>query len=122
MSRGKRRGAIVLAALLVVDLAVAVAVVAEAWVLAPGLAIVLAIHLASPIDDDPSVPNSPWKLWLLVVMAGCGLALIVLGLTSGVAYVLIGAVWLAISLPSIWVIRRGRNPWWLRGWADYRGH
>ena len=114
MSQAKRRGAIILAGLLVVA-------IAEAWVLAPGLAIALAIHLASPIDDDPNVPNSPWKLWLLWAMAGGGLALIVLGLTSKAAYVLIGTVWLAMSLPAIWVIRRGRNPWWLRGWADYRG-
>jgi hypothetical protein len=120
MSQGKKRGALFVASCLIVDVAVAVFLAAEAWVVAPGLAVVLAIHLGSPIDDDPSVPNHPLKLWLYVIVACCGLVLMVLGFTSKTDYWLIGAFLLVLSLPSIWVIRQGRNPWWVRGGADYR--
>ena len=57
-------GALLIAASLVVIVAVALFVTAEAWAFVPAAAIVLVVQLASPIDDDPNVPNSPVKVAL----------------------------------------------------------
>jgi hypothetical protein len=121
MPHAKKRGALLIGAMLLAVVIVAIFVTAAAWTAVPGIAITLAIHLASPVDDDPTVPNNPFKLWLFVVSACAGAVLIVFGLSSHALFVLIGASLLALSLPSIWVISQGRNPWWLRGWLDYRG-
>jgi hypothetical protein len=121
MSQAKKHGAVVIAAGLAIVVAVAVFVTAQAWTFVPALAIVLGIHLASPIDDDPGVPNSPLKIAFFVAMFCFGLLLVVLGFTSKTIYLLAGAALLCITIPALWMIHHGRNPWWMRGWADYSG-
>jgi hypothetical protein len=46
---------------------------------------------------------------------------VVLGVVSRPSLLVAGAVLLGVSLPQLWMIRQGRNPWWMRGWADYSG-
>jgi predicted MFS family arabinose efflux permease len=119
VSQTKKRGAVLLLTILGVVIAVAIFVSAEAWIFVPAALIVLAMHLASPLDDEPDVPNSPFKVLLYIATACGGVVLIVLGLTSQTAYLTIGALLLFVSLPALWMVRQGRNPWWMRGWADY---
>ncbi|MDA0185405.1 hypothetical protein OJ997_34180 [Solirubrobacter phytolaccae] len=81
---------------MIVVIAIAIFVTAVAWMVVPGLVVTLAIHLASPVDDDPTVPNNPLKFWLFVLGACSGLVLIVLGASSTASYAIIGAVLLSI--------------------------
>jgi hypothetical protein len=52
--------------LLLASLAVAIFLTSVTWGAVFGLAIALAIHLASPVDDDPTEPNNPSKVRLFV--------------------------------------------------------
>jgi hypothetical protein len=116
MPQAKKRQAVLIATILVIVLAVAIFVTADAWILVLTAVLVLVMNFASPVDDTPDLPNSPFKVWFFVAGACGGVALIVLGDGSDVA---VGVFLLVLTLPALWMVRQGRNPWWMRGWADY---
>jgi hypothetical protein len=98
VSQTEKRGAVLL---LGVVIAVAIFVSAEAGTFVPAALIVLAMHLASPLDDEPDVANSPVKVFLFTAAACGGVVLIVLGLTSETAELALGALSLFVSLPAL---------------------
>jgi hypothetical protein len=56
-----------------------------------------------------------------LVIAGLSVVFIAVGVGSPHATLFTsGLLMLAISAPAIVLIRRGKNPWWFRGWLDYR--
>lgn len=120
MSRAKLKGALLTVGILVTVVLVATFFATNAWLLTPAILIALAVQLASPVDDAPDVPNHPFKAWLFGACACGGVILVVVGATSKPTDLAIGALVLAMSLPALWMIHKGRNPWWMRGWADYK--
>jgi hypothetical protein len=69
----------------------------------------------------PAVPpNNPLKLPFFVFGAVAGVTMIVVGvLLARWMLVIAGVVAFALSCPSIVVVRRGDNPWWVRAPLDY---
>jgi hypothetical protein len=65
-------------------------------------------------------PNNPLKLPFVVVGAGVGVIMIVVGALRGRLHIVIaGAILLGLSCAVIVAIRRGNNPWWTRAPLDY---
>ena len=119
MSRAKTLQALSILTGLVSIVLVALLATPDAWTLIPTFIVVLTVVLASPVDDEADVPNHPVKVWLVRAGAFGGLVCVVLGFVSQPALLVAGALLLCVSLPQLWMIRQGRNPWWMRGWADY---
>jgi hypothetical protein len=64
-------------------------------------------------------PHNPLKLPLFYAGVVGGVLIVGLGLIVGSWWIAAsGAVCLAVSVPSIPVVRSGRNPWWVRAPAD----
>jgi UDP-N-acetylmuramyl pentapeptide phosphotransferase/UDP-N-acetylglucosamine-1-phosphate transferase len=121
MSRTKTRQALSILAGLAAVVLIALLANPDAWTLIPSLIVALAVVLASPVDDRADIPNSAVKVWLVRACALGGMVCVVLGVVSRPSLLVAGAVLLGVSLPQLWMIRQGRNPWWMRGWADYSG-
>lgn len=67
--------------------------------------------------DEPE--NNRLKLPFFVICLLAGAGLIVDGATTGRPVILaLGLVGVVAALPPIWVIRSGRNPWWIRSPLD----
>ena len=70
---------------------------------------------------DRDLKSHPLKLPFFILLAALGLLFVVLGVLSGPdSGIVYGLFMLALTIPAIVVLRRGKNPWWLRGWLDHR--
>lgn len=121
MTTPKRRALAAAGGVGVIAVVVAVAAGAEAlWPVAFGCVAGTVVLALSPVDER-RIPNHPSKLPFFVLIAGLAVVFIAVGRGSlNATLVVTGVFMLAISIPAIVMLRRGKNPWWFRGWLDFR--